>query len=102
MTWTERLLQKSSHTYKQDVAKVSKGGFAPFATSVSQVHRFFVDERYPADLIVDAPCPICGAHERWRWLDDRRLCRTCVVLDLAPAAMVRQGWDRPMPQADVA
>jgi hypothetical protein len=35
-----------------------------------------------ADLLADDPCPICGSRDRWRWLDDRLLCRICLIFDL--------------------
>jgi hypothetical protein len=56
----------------------------------------------PADFLGDDPCPVCGSHERWNWFDDQALCRVCTVLDLAPLTLVRQGWDRPTRQEEVA
>jgi hypothetical protein len=44
------------------------------------------------DYLSDTPCPICGSRERWIWLDGRALCRVCLILDLAPLTLVRQGW----------
>lgn len=46
----------------------------------------------PADFLSETPCPICGSRERWRWIDGRALCRVCLILDLAPLTLVRQGW----------
>jgi len=43
----------------------------------------------PADFMNDQPCPSCGSYERWRWLDDRELCRVCLVLDWAPWTLQR-------------
>jgi hypothetical protein len=48
----------------------------------------------PADAMSDEPCPICGSHERWHWIDGRHLCRVCFILDLAPLTLVRDGWGR--------
>ena len=45
-----------------------------------------------ADFLSETPCPHCGSHERWTWLDGRALCRVCLILDLAPLTLVRQGW----------
>lgn len=45
-----------------------------------------------ADCMSAAPCPICESHERWVWLDGRHLCRVCLILDLAPLTLLRQGW----------
>jgi hypothetical protein len=45
-----------------------------------------------ADLLADDSCPICGSRERWRWWDDRLLCRICLICDLAPLTLVRSGW----------
>jgi hypothetical protein len=42
----------------------------------------------PADLMSHDPCPICGSHERWIWLDGRHICRVCVVLDLRPMSLL--------------
>jgi hypothetical protein len=25
------------------------------------------------------PCPACGTKEKWRWLDGRLVCRTCLI-----------------------
>jgi hypothetical protein len=25
------------------------------------------------------PCPICGGKDKWRWLDDRMVCRACLI-----------------------
>jgi hypothetical protein len=41
-----------------------------------------------ADAMSDDPCPTCGSHERWQWLDGRLLCRVCVVLDLMPMSLL--------------
>jgi hypothetical protein len=49
----------------------------------------------PADFLSEEPCPICGSRERWTWLDGRLLCRVCLVLNLAPLTLVREGWERP-------
>jgi hypothetical protein len=45
----------------------------------------------PADAMSDEPCPICGSRERWHWLDGRRLCRVCMVLDFTPLTLAREG-----------
>jgi hypothetical protein len=44
-----------------------------------------------ADVLSEAPCPICSSHECWHWLDGRLLCRVCVMLDLAPLTLVPEG-----------
>jgi hypothetical protein len=42
----------------------------------------------PADILDDAPCDVCGSHERWIWLDGRELCRVCLILDLLPMSLL--------------
>jgi hypothetical protein len=54
----------------------------------------------PPDILSETPCPLCGSRERWIWLDSRLLCRTCVVLDLTPLTLVREGCDRPPPRQE--
>jgi hypothetical protein len=49
----------------------------------------------PADAMSEEPCPACGTRERWLWIDGRLLCRVCLVWDLAPLTLVREGWARP-------
>lgn len=44
------------------------------------------------NFLSDTPCSICGSRERWEWLDGRAPCRVCLVLDVAPLTLVRQGW----------
>lgn len=44
------------------------------------------------DFLSATSCVICGSRERWTWLDGRPLCRVCLILDLAPLTLVRQGW----------
>jgi hypothetical protein len=46
----------------------------------------------PADELSDVRCEVCRSRERWRWIDGRLLCRVCLILDLAPLTLVRQGW----------
>jgi len=50
-----------------------------------------------ADHLSETPCSLCGSRERWRWIDGRPLCRVCLVLDLAPLTLVRQGWPKEEP-----
>jgi hypothetical protein len=45
----------------------------------------------PADVLGNEPCNVCGSRECWLWLNGRLLCRTCVVLDLAPMTLVSPG-----------
>ena len=44
------------------------------------------------DVLAETPCQVCGLRERWCWIDARLLCRVCLILDLAPLTLVRQGW----------
>jgi hypothetical protein len=61
-----------------------------------------VDIDHPAIAPPDAlgePCPACGTKEKWRWLDGRLLCRTCLVQSDSPlmgatAAIPRSGRRR--------
>ena len=39
----------------------------------------------PPDLLGD-PCPDCGSKEKWVWLDQRRLCRPCLIRGSSPLA----------------
>jgi hypothetical protein len=41
----------------------------------------------PADVIANEPCDVCGSRERWLWLDGRKLCRVCLILDLMPMTL---------------
>jgi hypothetical protein len=52
-----------------------------------------------ADCLSEEPCPICGSHERWRWLDRRLICRVCLILDLIPLTLMRSGLARPLEPA---
>ena len=45
----------------------------------------------PADVLSAEPCPVCGSRERWQWLDERVLCRVCLILDLAPWTIQQSG-----------
>jgi hypothetical protein len=44
------------------------------------------------DVLAELPCQVCGSRERWWWIDGRHICRPCLVLDLAPLTLIRQGW----------
>lgn len=43
----------------------------------------------PPDLTVPDPCPVCGSVERWRWVDDRLLCRACLIAGDLPVVAVK-------------
>jgi hypothetical protein len=41
-----------------------------------------------ADVLSNEPCNACGSLERWYWLDGRKLCRVCLILDLRPMSLL--------------
>lgn len=44
------------------------------------------------------PCPRCGAHEQWRWLDGRPLCRPCLIQGGTPIVAVNM-WSEVLQSA---
>jgi len=78
--------------------KAPKGALTPELRERLRSHKASLRQLLtapPADVVSEDPCPVCGSRERWQWIDGRSLCRVCLVLDLAPLTLLRQGWDRP-------
>jgi hypothetical protein len=44
-----------------------------------------IGAKYPLDELGE-PCPTCGGKEKWRWLDERLLCRPCLIRGEPPLA----------------
>jgi hypothetical protein len=55
-----------------------------------------------ADCLSDDPCQTCGFYERWKWFDERTLCRVCTALDLVPLTLVRSRGARSTAREEVA
>jgi hypothetical protein len=89
MKWLDRLREKTPTLPPRGVTKVTKGAFGAFVTGSGGGHQFFaramtspppseIADTYPPDELGE-PCPDCGSTEKWVWLDERRLCRPCVI-----------------------
>jgi hypothetical protein len=80
------LKKRGSPDALKSVPEASK---EPSRPSLTEIQTKQVLSAPPADFMTDQPCPTCGSYERWHWLDARKLCRVCLVLDWAPGTLKR-------------
>jgi hypothetical protein len=114
MKYLDRLREKTENSLDMKCQRFQKPSFDTFGTSVPGASLLFeplvrdpsdtfstpqvegtkvfqalppptIADRYPPDELGE-PCPDCGGIEKWRWLDGRLLCRTCLIRgDPSPA-----------------
>ena len=71
-----------------------KGALTPDLRQALAAHKPEVLKLLTApapDFLAETPCDICASRQRWVWLDGRHICRVCLILDLAPLTLMRQG-----------
>ncbi len=112
--WLAQVRQKNLYPPPSEVPKVPKVPFGTFGTDYHEGSQLFaplahdpfgtfgtepvggaevfspapdatIAARYPPDELGE-PCPDCGSQEKWVWLDERRLCRPCLIRGEPPSS----------------
>jgi hypothetical protein len=114
MKYLDRLREKPEKSLDRDCQNCQKGDFGSFGSDHPEGSQLFepadanafgsfgsdllegaevfsplpdatIADRYAADELGE-PCHDCGSQEKWVWLDERRLCRPCLIRGGPPSS----------------
>jgi hypothetical protein len=86
----DRYLDLLEHALAKHEAERTPAGIRAQPFMLAQ--RELLAKPPPADVMSEELCPVCGSLDRWQWLDGQLLCRICLIFDLVPMTLLRQGW----------